>query len=227
MINSNFESTDGFAMKIYYRILLLLVTLPAMAQESPTNPQKLLSEVRDGLVSMRAQFTQYEVNEDNQRGEVNQGLVWLKAPDQFRWHYQQPIEQLIVADGKQVWVYDEDLEQVTVKAQNNDLNPIYVIINKELSEQHYNIKFETEHEGTSWVSLTPKTPSEEVKTVWLAIKDKQLTQIKVVNHLDQTMIFEFLEAEKNPELAPGLFQFKPPAGVDVIQAHTQDAGGEF
>ena len=213
-------------MKVIKVVLLLIISVQVTAQ-SQADPQQLLAEVRDGLTTMRAGFTQYEVNEDNKHGEESHGLVWLKAPDQFRWHYKQPIEQLIIADGKQVWVYDEDLEQVTVKKQNNKLNPVYVIINKDLSEQHYDIKFETQNKGLSWISLTPKEESNEVKTVWLALKDKQLSQIKVVNHLDQTMIFEFHDSEKNPKLDKGLFQFTPPEGVDVIQAHSDEAGGEF
>ena len=214
-------------MKIIKIMLLLMLSVHAKAQLPQADPQKLLAEVRDGLTTMRAGFTQYEVNEDNKRGEESHGLVWLKAPDQFRWHYKQPIEQLIIADGKKVWVYDEDLEQVTVKKQNNQLNPIYVIINKDLSEQHYDIKFETESSDTSWISLTPKQQSEEVKTVWLALKDKKLSQIKVVNHLDQTMIFEFHKGEKNPSLDNALFQFTPPEGVDVIQTQSDGSGGEF
>ncbi|WP_154223471.1 outer membrane lipoprotein chaperone LolA [Marinicella rhabdoformis] len=210
------------------KIVLILMWSFQLAAEAPqTDPQVLLAEVRDGLSTMRAEFTQFEVNEDNKHGEESHGLVWLKAPSQFRWHYKQPIEQLIIADGHKVWVYDEDLEQVTVKKQNNQLNPIYVIINKDLSNQHYNIKFETESNGTSWISLTPKKQSEEVKTVWLALKDKQLSQIKVVNHLDQTMIFEFHDSVKNPKLEDDLFQFSPPEGVDVIQAPSEQTGGEF
>lgn len=214
-------------IKIQMLLLLFVGLANAETQQNSTDAQVLLNQLREGLTAMRAGFVQYEVNDDNQRSEENHGLVWLKAPDQFRWHYQQPIEQLIVADGKQVWVYDEDLEQVTVKKQNNQLNPIYVIINKDLSAQHYDIKFEIEHEGTSWVSLTPKEASEEVKTVWLAIKEKQLSQIKVVNHLDQTMIFMFHDVEKNPKIDDDLFSFTPPEGVDVIQAYTEEVGGEF
>ena len=221
-------------MKLLSFLSLMFVSNLLFANETTKegslakDPQMLLSEVRDGLKTMKAGFTQYEVTEDNQHGEESHGLVWLKAPDQFRWHYKQPIEQLIIADGKKVWVYDEDLEQVTVKEQNNKLNPIYVIINKDLSETHYDIKFETETTDTAWVSLTPKEQSEEVKTVWLALKDKSLSQIKVVNHMDQTMIFELHGSEKNPELEKGLFEFTPPEGVDVIEAITEPkSSGKF
>ena len=142
----------------------------------------------------------------------------MKSPDQFRWLYTDPVEQLIVADGEQVWVYDEDLEQVTVKEQNNELNPIYVIINDELSNLHYNISYELSSHGIDWVSLTPKTPSEEVRSVWLALEDDLVKQIKVFNQFDQVMVFEFYQIKRNPEMSAELFSFTPPEGVDVVQA---------
>ena len=111
-------------MKLFYLISLMLIPnllfantaeqTEIEAKATAKDAQQLLSDVRLGLETMKADFKQYEVNQDNQHGEESVGLVWLKAPDQFRWHYKQPIEQLIIADGEKVWVYDEDLEQVTV-----------------------------------------------------------------------------------------------------------------
>jgi outer membrane lipoprotein carrier protein len=189
----------------------------ATSQESK-DPTVLLAEVRKDLSALKAEFIQYELTLDNEKLDMNSGTVWMHTPDRFRWQYKEPIEQLIVADGKQVWVYDEDLEQVTVKAQDNGLNPIYVIINDELSQQHYNIKFEVSNQNSDWLSLTPKVKSEEVKAVWLAVETGSIKQIKVFNHFDQTMVFEFNHIEKNPQIENELFSFTPPEGVDVIQA---------
>ncbi len=201
----------------FFMLLTLSGALHAEAVEQ-VDPLALLAEVRKDLDGLQAQFYQYEVTEDNRQVDSNYGTVWMQTPDQFRWHYQNPIEQLIVADGDQVWVYDEDLEQVTVKPQNNELNPIYVIINDELSQQHYDIKFEASSQNIDWISLTPKQSSEEVKTVWLGLKANNIKTIKVVNHFGQTMVFEFSEVQRNPKFAPGLFAFEPPEGVDVVQA---------
>ncbi len=202
-------------------ILFMLALNFSAAYAEETNgqdPLKLLAEVRKDLNGLQAQFYQYEVMEDNRQVDANSGTVWMQTPDQFRWHYQDPIEQLIVADGKQVWVYDEDLEQVTVKKQSNELNPIYVIINDELSQQHYAIKHVTTDKTIDWISLTPRERSEEVKFVWLAVENNLITTIKVFNNFDQVMVFEFHQIEKNPELVKDLFQFTPAEGVDVIKA---------
>ncbi len=182
------------------------------------DPLKILTGIRKDLSALKAEFTQYELTQDNEKVDTNTGTVWMASPDLFRWEYKDPIEQLIVADGQQVWVYDEDLEQVTVKTQDNNLNPIYVIINDELSQQHYAIKHVTTDKTIDWISLTPRERSEEVKFVWLAVENNLITTIKVFNNFDQVMVFEFHQIEKNPELVKDLFQFTPAEGVDVIKA---------
>ncbi len=217
--------------KIIVVLCCWLVT-SAYAQEpnpktTTIDPLQLLSEVRKDLSGLEAAFVQYELIDGSEKVDPNAGRVWMQSPDQFRWHYIDPIEQLIVADGKNVWVYDEDLEQVTVKAQSNQLNPIYVIINDDKSQQHYHIKHEVQSQGMDWISLTPKVENEEVKTVWLAIEDAVVKQIKVVNNFSQTMVFEFSDIKKNPDFEAGLFEFVPPEGVDVVQAISDDATSEL
>ncbi len=202
-------------------ILILLLTFQSIWAETPDsheNAETLLSSVRQDLSALQAEFKQYELTENGRKVDENSGTVWMQSPDLFRWHYKIPYEQLIVADGERVWVYDEDLQQVTVKSQENNLNPIYVLINKELSDLHYDIVFERKEDGLDWVSLTPKEDSNEVKSVWLAITGSELKMIKVNNQLDQTMVFEFSEIIRNPKLVDDLFSFTPPEGVDVVQA---------
>jgi len=207
-------------MKNSIIIILLLALQPVSAETTDNHEQAetLLTSVRQDLVALQAQFTQYELTIDGRKVDENSGSVWMQSPDLFRWHYKMPYEQLIVADGKQVWVYDEDLQQVTVKNQENNLNPIYVLINKELSDLHYNITYEHQEAGVDWVSLTPKEESNEVKNVWLGLAGSELKMIKVNNRLDQTMVFEFSDIVRNPKLADDLFSFVPPEGVDVVQA---------
>ncbi len=187
-------------------------------QDAGIDPNQLLSDLRKDLSGIQADFIQHELIESDEKSDINSGQVFMQAPSKFRWQYVEPVEQLIVADGANVWVYDEDLEQVTVKEQNNELNPIYVIINDKKSQAHYNIKHELQSSGLDWISLTPKEVNEEVKAVWLAIKDNMVEQIKVENQFQQTMVFEFHSIQKNPEFTSGLFQFVPPEGVDVIKA---------
>ena len=210
--------------------MLFFLTTFAVAQENSVesvektaqpkikpDPQAILDVVRQDLNTLTANFYQYELIEGNARQEENQGLVWMSTPDKFRWHYKQPYEQLIIADGEKVWVYDEDLEQVTVKEQSNNLNPIYVILNKELSAQHYDMRYEIQDKQKHWISLTPKQPSEEVKEVWLGVEGQQLKTIKMINPFEQTLVFEFSDVKRNSDVSADLFVFNVPEGVDVIE----------
>ena len=212
-------------MILVFMSLMLLESVQAQESQAQLEPQKdpmaLLAGVREGLTGLQAHFTQYELVENNQKVDPNSGQVWMQVPALFRWQYVEPIEQLIVADGEKVWVYDEDLEQVTVKAQDNELNPIYVIINDEKSQQHYDIKHEMSRQDIDWISLTPKVRNEEVQTVWLAVHEQTIIQIKVVNQMGQTMVFEFSDIKKNPDMPEDMFTFVPPEGVDVVQALNQ------
>jgi len=211
-------------MKYTLILFLLLITGYSEAVEpSVENPgdnqaQIILAELRDDLTSLEADFIQFELSPDGRVAEENSGMVWMQAPDYFKWHYQEPFEQLIVADGEKVWVYDEDLQQVTVKSQKNNLNPIYVIINEDLSGRYYDLAYEGQKDGLSWVRLTPKETSNEVKSVMLGIEANQLHSIRVNNQLDQTLVFEFSNVKRNPEMADNTFKFRPPEGVDVVEA---------
>lgn len=180
--------------------------------------QLILSELRQDLTALQAEFKQYEQTPDGRVVDENTGIVWMQAPDFFKWHYQSPFEQLIIADGEQVWVYDEDLQQVTVKSQKNNLNPIYVIINEELSTRYYDISYNGKKDAMDWIQLTPKEESNEVRSVLLGIEANQLRQIHVNNQLDQTLVFEFTDLKRNPELPEDTFEFTPPEGVDVVEA---------
>ena len=215
-----------------YMLLLSFLATYALAQDDNTetasaqataevkpDPQQILDVVRQDLSTLVADFYQYELMEGNTRQEENIGMVWMAAPDKFRWHYKKPYEQLIVADGEKVWVYDEDLEQVTVKAQSNNLNPIYVILNKDLSTQHYDMRYEILDKDKHWISLTPKEPSEEVKEVWLGVVENELQTIKMINPFEQTLVFEFTKMKRNGDVPAELFVFTVPEGVDVIENH--------
>lgn len=206
-------------------IILLLCSISPMlpAQSTPEQgvdktAERILNELRTGLNALQAKFKQYELNMDGQTMEENSGIVWMQAPDYFKWHYQEPFEQLIVADGNQVWVFDEDLQQVTVKPQKNNLNPIYVIINEELSSRYYDISYDGKKDNLDWVKLTPKEESNEVSSVLLGIEANQLHRIHVNNRLDQTLVFEFTALKRNPDLPKDTFKFSPPEGVDVVEA---------
>ena len=201
--------------------LLLMATVTLANDNSEKEANKLLDKVRKNLLSLSADFEQYEKDVNGNISEKSTGKVWLKAPNQFKWAYKNPVPQLIMADGQEVWIYDEDLEQVTVKKQHSKQNPIYVLLNKKLTEDNYSVSLVPHEKGKKqkiqWVSLLPKTPSDEVKIVWLGITAKKLSVLKLQNQMDNIVIFEFDNMKRNPQLEDGYFTFKIPEGTDIIR----------
>jgi len=210
-----------YTPKIILSLLLIPLVLQAQNDTSSNKANILLDKLRKDLMSMSAQFEQYEIDVNETMSEKSSGNMWLQSPNKFKWEYQLPFPQLIIASGQTVWIYDEDLEQVTVKKQNNTQNPIYVLLNKEQTEKNYHLKFIEkkleDNDKYQWISMTPKISSDEVKVVWLGISGNDIAVLKLQNQMDNIVIFEFNQMVRNPDLAKGFFTFVPPEGTDVIR----------
>ncbi len=202
-----------------FKILFLSLLLNFSTSILADNANQLLDNVRKDLISLSADFKQYEVDPSQRMSEVSTGKMWLNAPNQFKWEYFDPAPQLIVASGQKVWIYDEDLDQVTIKQQDSTKNPIYVLLNKEMTETNYTVEKwneDSEQVGIDWIILTPKVAGDEIKQVWLGVADNELKVLKLKNQLDNIVVFEFSNSVKNPELSEDFFTFTIPNGVDVI-----------
>ena len=201
--------------------IVILSTITIADENIENNAQILLDDIRKDLTSLNASFLQYEIDANEKVSEKLGGQVWLQTPNKFKWEYAEPSPQLILANGEMVWIYDEDLEQVTIKKQQNTQNPIYVLLNKKDTEENFDLallaKEKDQKEEEHWIEMTPKNPGEDIKKVWLGIEDNNLRVIKLKNQMDNIVIFEFANIIKNPELAEGYFTFDVPKGVDVIQ----------
>lgn len=217
-------------IKTFIISFLILTSSIAYAKSNPAKEaNKLLDSVRKDLTSLSADFVQYEIDINGNNSEKQFGKVWLSSPNKFKWQYIKPMPQLIIASGEKIWIYDEDLEQVTIKKQQNKHNPIYVLLNKEQTENNYNISLIVDENktdtSTQWVQMTPKNESEDVKVVWLGINDNNLTALKLQNQLDNIVVFEFNNFIKNSILEDGFFNFNIPKGTDVIEEKIEF--GEF
>lgn len=199
-------------------LAILLIHLAFIS--SALEPSEVLDKVRSELNSLKANFNQVEIYNSGEYGETSSGQMWLKAPNQFRWNYINPIPQLIVANGNKVWIYDEDLEQVTIKRQQQDQNPLYTLLNKQQTEENYTLTFESSNSTDSsshHIKLTPKLETNEIKSVWLTVRNNEIIRIKIKNLMDNFVVFEFTEIIKNPKVESDFFEFNPPQGTDIIE----------
>ncbi len=197
-------------------LLLALATAPAMA-----GARDDLAAFTKDLKTLDGQFSQRVYDSNGHRKEASSGRVALSAPRLFRWEYAKPYEQLIVADGKTVWVYDPDLQQVTRRPQGSQEqdSPLAALIDPSRLDRDYIVADAGQADGKQWLTLTPKKAdagNSAFETARLGFDANGLAAMQVVDALGQKTVIEFSGWQRNPSLAANTFRFTPPKGVDVI-----------
>ena len=168
--------------------------------------------------SARATFTQQVLDKDGKTVQAGSGRVAFQRPGKFRWEYLKPYEQLIVGDGEKLWVFDKDLNQVTVKKLDGALgsSPAALLAGSNEIEEYYNLDATGTKNGLDWLAAFPKTSDTMFEKVRMGFKGNTLDTMELYDHLGQVTIIRFGKIENNPKLAPSTFKFTPPAGADVI-----------
>jgi len=197
------------------KILALLFLLPGMALASGVDS---LHGFLLHSHTMRAQFTQTVVDRNGKQVQNASGVMQFSRPGKFRWVYEKPYAQLIVGDGVKVWMYDADLNQVTVKKLDKALGstPAALLAGNNEIEHNFDLIDGGRGEGLEWVEASPKTQDGSFEKIRLAFRDGTLAVMELRDHFGQTTMIRFLQLELNPKLAAKSFVFAPPAGADVV-----------
>lgn len=172
-----------------------------------------------GLKGLDGQFTQQVYNSQGKLTETSSGEVQLSVPRLFRWEYVKPYPQVIVADGKKVWIYDPDLAQVTVRPQGveEQSSPLAALIEPARLDAMFVVKEAGSTDGLEWLALTPKKGQEtSFERARLGFDGNTLVKMEVVDLIGQRTEITFTEWKRNPGFAAGTFKYTPPKGVDVI-----------
>lgn len=178
-----------------------------------------LTTFTKGLKGLDGQFTQQVFDANGKLKESSSGRVALSTPRLFRWEYVKPYEQLIIADGQRVWVYDPDLQQVTKRAQGSEEqnNPLAALIDPSKLGKDYVIKEAGNHDGLDWLELAPKTVTEaSFKSARLGFGPQGLATMQVIDALGQKTRIIFSNWKRNPAFATGTFRYVPAKGVDIV-----------
>ena len=201
--------------KNLFRVLLVLL-FPATAVTAPL--PSYVTEFFAGLDTLQANFDQQVMDGNNKLLQSSQGHMWIKRPGRFRWDYEAPYRQQLVADGERLWSYDEDLEQVTVQKAADVLTstPAMLLSGEEPLEKVFNIEEGSPVDGEQHVLLTPKSDDSNVNLIQLYFSGKSLSRIEAEDNFGNTTTFSFTEFERNPVLDKAVFTFIPPAGADVV-----------
>jgi len=214
--------------------LAALVVLAALADPAPARAQAdaaeppaasadegVPAELRDffaDIDTIRGEFLQVMFDARGRAVERSQGEFAILKPGRFRWHYTDPYEQLIVADGENIWLYDVDFEQVTVREQTDSLShsPAMLLGGDANALDAFRYLGSYSRGGRDWLRLEPASAESDFRAVDLSFAGGELELMELTDALGQITRIEFTELVLNESLDDALFTFTPPAGVDVI-----------
>lgn len=208
---SHARTYRGYLRRAVLVCLFLFTTATAHAATS------VLGDFFDKLRSISADFEQTVSNEHGQIVQHSVGRLYILRPGKFRWEYDSPYRQLIVSDGIRYWVYDEDLEQVTIHPLDETLSgtPAQLLSSDEPLEAHFEIH-EFPDVGHTRLELVPIAPETNYQKLQLIFDDKTLSSMEIHDSFGQVTFLALHNLQRNPRLAPKLFSFTPPPGVDVL-----------
>ena len=206
------------ALHVLYTLLLLAASQAGAAET--TRLDRFLA----GLDSFTAAFEQHQYSESGDEQEKSIGVVYVQRPGKFHWAYWEPYPQLIVSDGRSVWVFDQDLDQVTIRDLTNaiDDSPAAILGGNVDLDRYYVVVELGNSESLDWLELTPRDTESQYSSVRLGFDGDTLSRMILFDNLGQKTDIHFLQIVRNPKLDPSLFTFTPPEGVDVIDSRAKD-----
>jgi outer membrane lipoprotein carrier protein len=168
--------------------------------------------------TLRADFAQIVVAKNGKKPQQSTGVMMISRPGKFRWQIEKPYEQLLVGDGDKVWIYDPDLRQVTVKKFDAALGstPAALLVGGNALDKNFTLREAGEREGLEWLEAIPKGADSGFEKLQLGFAGNDLKAMDLFDSFGQTTSLLFTRIERNAPIAPALFRFAPPAGVDVI-----------
>lgn len=168
--------------------------------------------------SFEADFEQTLYDSDSEPVQKSIGTIQLKRPGKFVWTYFSPEEQQIVADGERIWMYDKDLEQVTVNTISDRIagTPLVLLMRAAPLEESFTIQELGSAEGINWVELTPLVDSSDFEQIFIGLNADGLSAMELRDNFGQATQIIFTEFQAGVEFPDSLFEFNVPDGVDVI-----------
>jgi len=195
--------------KLIVVILALAVSQIAVAGSGKARLEKLLRNTK----SIKANFTQTVISKSRDQAAHAQGILYIKRPKYFRWDYQAPYKQSIIADGKRVWVWEPDIEQVSTMMQDAALKntPAVALMGGEKLDKQFKIKDLKRRHGLDWVQLIPKEKGGQFTLITLGLDSKGLKLMEMESKSGQVSRFHFTEIVNNAKISKSKFKFTPPA----------------
>ncbi len=196
-------------------VLILLCLLPGLASAAATDALKVFLTQ---TLTVKARFAQMVLDKNLKPLQQAQGIMQFSRPGKFRWDYQKPYEQVIVGDGSKLWIYDKDLNQVTVRKLDRALgaSPAALLSGSNDLERDYKLSNVGTDKGLDWLEALPKSKETVFERVRMGFGKSGLEAMELRDQFGQTTVITFADVERNPRIAADVFRFTPPQGADVI-----------
>jgi outer membrane lipoprotein carrier protein len=199
-------------------VLCTLNLVPAFAADTPPSGVDSLRRFFKEVNTFSARFSQVVLDERLSPIQESSGTLWIERPNKFRWDYEKPYKQRIVADGERLWVYDVGLQQVSVRALSGGLGdtPAMLLAGRGRLDDNFTIKALGAQNDIEWVQLSPRRKDSGYEDIRIGFAQGKLRVLEMVDGFGQVTRVTFQSSRENPRIEPNRFSFTPPEGVDVV-----------
>jgi outer membrane lipoprotein carrier protein len=206
----------------------LLLSLACGAGAARADSLQQLQEFLSRTASARGDFSQSVNKGPGSHGsQASAGHFEFARPGRFRWIYTKPYQQTIVSDGDKLYVYDPDLNQVTVKRLKGAIpaSPASILFGSNDFEHDFQIKNDGNRDGIEWILATPRSQDSTFERIRIGFRDGLPVAMDLADSFGQTTELRFSGLQRNPRIDQAQFQFEPPKGADVLQEPSFAPGG--
>jgi outer membrane lipoprotein carrier protein len=199
------------------RLLFVLFALALTSAAHAGGVDRLKAFIA-GAKTAEADFTQTVADKNGHVTQQASGKMAFARPGKFRWDYSAPYEQVIVGDGDKLWLYDTDLNQVTVKPLGDVIagTPAALLAGDNAIEKYFSLKDAGERDGLEWLEATPRNKDTTFQHIRMGFKGDVLVQMELYDFFGQRTTLKLSHIVRNPAIPPSRFKFTPPKGADVI-----------
>lgn len=198
-------------------IITLLLALSAAAQAGPG--RDALEHFTHNLKTLDARFEQAVLDTENSRQGLYHGIFQMKRPGRFRWDYVSPEKRHIIADGRDLWIVEDDLNHITQYSQSMALkgSPATLLLSQEPLDKQFKVVELGKREGLQWLELLPLDKDSGIVRLLVAFKGDDLSRLEVTDQFGQISRFSFFDIKRNIDLPDATFDYEPPDGWDVLK----------
>ena len=195
-------------------ILMLFGMMQSFADSHETRLQRNL----ENYASLTGQFTQIISSEKSQHIQSSAGEFWIQKPNRFRWHYSTPYVQKIISNGEKLWIYDEDLEQVTIKEASESIesSPLAVIVGATSLDTAFDVTPVDGLDNLQWLRLIPNAEANSFEFIEVGFKNGLLSKMRLKDNFGQTTYLTFTDVMVDTSIDTNRFEFAVPEGADVF-----------